>query len=140
MFHGVGGGVRTEAISSTVITRSLIPWTQFIRQGVPSQFRVTRHPLLLNGVEVCPGEIVTPDVFLNRSRLRQMYEQRKIEPVVAPKGSVQATRDRVEKITPSAFTLGLPFDTGIVQVSDEQPITEPVKFQPKNNRKFQRSA
>lgn len=104
-----------------MITRSLIPWTQLIRQGVPDQFRVMRHALTLNGREVLPGEIVVPSDFLNRSRLRQMYEQRKIEPVVAPVGSVQAARPVKDNSKPnlSAFALGLPFDPGVIQVSDE---------------------
>lgn len=123
-----------------MITRSLIPWTQLIRQGVPDQFRVTRHTLTLNGREVLPGAIVVPSDFLNRSRLRQMYEQRKIEPVVAPVGSVQAVRPVKEKSIPSAFALGLPFDPGVIQVSDEQPVTTPVpSYQPKRQSLSRRS-
>jgi len=77
------------------VIRSLIPFTQLTRTEMP-QFRVTRLPLLLGGSEIAVGEVVAVDAFPNRVRLRQMYEQRRIEPTIAPKNSRQAARERQE--------------------------------------------
>ncbi len=76
--------------------RSLIPFTQLTRGGVMPQFRVCRLPLVTQGVELSVGEVVAPDTFRDRVRVRQLYEQRRIEPVVAPKDSRQAARERME--------------------------------------------
>ena len=74
-----------------MITRSLISWPQLTRTGTP-QFLVCRRPLLLSGQEFAVGTHVPSDIVHNRSRLRQLYEQRRIELVVAPPNSKQAHR------------------------------------------------
>ncbi len=79
------------------MVRSLIPFTQLTRTGVMPQFRVCRLPLVTQGVELSVGEVVAPDTFRDRTRFRQLYEQRRIEPVVAPKDSRQAARERMER-------------------------------------------
>ncbi len=71
---------------------TLIPWRQLTRTGLfshPSEFRAIRRPLELTslGKRFEPGEVLTDDAILNpRIRLRQLYEQRKIEPVEVPPG------------------------------------------------------
>lgn len=104
--------------------RSLIPFTQLTRLGVPPEFRVTRLPLLLDGIEIAVGDIVSPQSFPNRVRLRQMYEQRRIEPLVAPKDSRQEARERMERanrerlaastLPPVSQSTNLPFDSPAV--------------------------
>ena len=74
-----------------MITRSLISWPQLTRTGTP-QFLVCRRPLLLSVQEFSVGTHVPHDIVHNRSRLRQLYEQRRIEPVIAPPNSKQAHR------------------------------------------------
>lgn len=95
--------------------RSLIPFTQLTRNGMP-EFRVCRLPLFLGGAEVPVGKVVAVDSFPNRIRVRQMYEQRRIEPVTAPKGSVQEARERMERGMGRAP--GIPVDRSVGQALD----------------------
>lgn len=83
-----------------MITRSLISWPQLTRTGTP-QFLVCRRPLLLSGQEFSVGTHVPHDIVHNRSRLRQLYEQRRIEPVVAPPNSRQAHRPSTSLSAPA---------------------------------------
>ena len=62
-----------------MITVNLIPWPKLVRGGVP-EFRIARQPLTLNGTTYQQGEMVPHSAFRDRTRLRQMYEQRRIEP------------------------------------------------------------
>jgi hypothetical protein len=55
-------------------------WPYLTRFGIP-EFRVIRRPIVTQGITIAVGSTVTPDTFLRRERLRQMYEQRLIEPV-----------------------------------------------------------
>jgi len=76
------------------VTRDLIPFTQLTRFGVPD-FRVTRRALTLGEVTLAVGTQLNPDLIpaaIRLTRLRQFYEQRLLEPVVAPKGTRQAHR------------------------------------------------
>jgi hypothetical protein len=75
----------------------LIPWTQLTRFGVPdpTEFRVIRRPMEIGGVGIVqPGETLPPDAITNRVRLRQLYEQRRIEPVAIPEGISMVSRAR----------------------------------------------
>ena len=83
-----------------MITRSLISWPQLTRTGTP-QFLVCRRPLLLSGQEFAVGTNLPFDAVNNRSRLRQLYEQRRIEPVVAPPNSKQAHRPSTSLSAPA---------------------------------------
>jgi len=130
------------------VIRSLIPFTQLTRTEMP-QFRVTRLPLLLGGSEIAVGEVVAVDAFPNRVRLRQMYEQRRIEPTVAPKNSKQAARERQEAqrarelespgpVSPVAVPQALPlapvqsdFDSPPIPVAEESELeSKPVAYTP----------
>ncbi len=43
------------------------------------------------------GEVVAVETFPNRVRVRQLYEQRRIEPTIPPKNSRQEARERMER-------------------------------------------
>jgi hypothetical protein len=82
----------------------MVPWSQLTRTGVP-QFLVSRRPLLVEGQTFEVGVLIPPNLFCTRTRLRQMYEQRRIEPVEAPKRTVRAVNEanqaRVKIPTPA---------------------------------------
>ena len=110
---------------------SLIPFTQLTRTQMP-QFRVCRLPLLLDGAEIEVGEIVAVDSFPNRVRLRQMYEQRRIEPTIAPKNSRQAAqekqaRERATRLSDAGTALLTEvFESPFIPLVEDQ-FPEPVK-------------
>ena len=58
---------------------------------------VARRPLTVNGSVVAVGSPLDLTVFI-KSRIRQMYEQRLIEPAVAPKGSRQMGRQSIKPV------------------------------------------
>jgi hypothetical protein len=78
-----------------MIRVNLIPWRQLTRNGVPEMV-VARRPMSLHGSIYQPGHPVSPQDFVNRVRMRQLYEQRLLEPLHAPRGSVQEARDRMQ--------------------------------------------
>ena len=66
------------------------PW------GIPA-LKVTRRDLVLGEVIVPVGEVLDPELLplqVRRQRLRQFYEQRRLEPVDAPADSLQFYRER----------------------------------------------
>lgn len=77
-----------------MLTHSLVSWVTLIRSGIP-EFRVARKPIHSLGQTLQPGEPIPDELKQNRTRLRQLYEQRVIEPVHAPRGSKQAGRVHV---------------------------------------------
>jgi len=85
------------------MVHSLIPWTQLTRFSTPD-FRVVRRELLVHGEVVPIGADVPAEIVGNPVRLRQLYEQRAIEPVEAPKGSLQEYRDRKTVTVPLSVT------------------------------------
>ena len=76
--------------------RNLLPWPQLTRQGGIPPMRVIRKPLSLAGQTLSPGTPLGSYVCsANRVKLRQLYEQRAIEPIAAPAGTVQAHKERM---------------------------------------------
>ena len=73
---------------------SLIPWSQLTRTGIPV-FRAVRRDIVTGGRIVVVGEEVPADLFSSRHRMRQLYEQRLIEPTTVPPGSRQLMRERM---------------------------------------------
>ena len=74
--------------------RDLIPWTQLTRLSIPDM-QVARRPLTVGEVTLQVGEAVDPSIFraeVRKARLRQFYNMRLLEPIIAPKGSRQAHR------------------------------------------------
>jgi hypothetical protein len=61
---------------------TLPSWTDLNRSGPPAGFRVGVRPFLLNGTVFNPGDDV-PVAGIDRVRLRQLYEQRRIQPVLS---------------------------------------------------------
>lgn len=112
--------------------RSLIPWTQLTRHGVPD-FTVIRRAMLVHGVEVAIGSAVPAEITGHRSRLRQLYEQRKIEPTIAPVGSKQAHRVAAtvppKKVSKPAPASALPFDAPSVPVPQQSGSYQPARKQ-----------
>jgi len=101
------------------MTYSLTPFTQLIRRGMP-EFMVCRQPLLLSGDELQVGDVLPATAMVNRTRVRQMYEQRRIMPialtqaaaplpVVAHRQSVLVTKQPVATARPTEVT-ALPLD------------------------------
>lgn len=97
-----------------MIVRELIPWPQLTRTGIPA-LRVCRRPIEAGEVTVPVGATLNPEVFppqIRAQRLRQFYEQRRLEPVHAPVGTRQYYRELqareqaenavIEPITPVA--------------------------------------
>jgi hypothetical protein len=80
---------------------ALVPFVQLTRFGVPPEFRVCRLPLLISSQEIAVGEVVATDSIANRSRVRQLYEQRRIEPLTPAKTRAQAAKERMERAVPS---------------------------------------
>jgi hypothetical protein len=72
-----------------MLVKSLMPWPQLTRNGIP-EFRVIRRPLTLSGRVFEVGETVPFKCVTNRHRLRQFYQQRLVEPVNLPPGTKQA--------------------------------------------------
>jgi hypothetical protein len=75
-----------------VIAVNLVPWPLLTRSGIP-QFLVARRPLLIEGREYPVGDPLPPAIIPNRVRLRQLYEQRRLEPVGAHQWSVRALNE-----------------------------------------------
>lgn len=99
-----------------MIIRELIPWGVLTRAGIPP-LKVARRPMVLGPVIVPVGETLDPELFplqIRKSRLRQFYEQRLLEPLDPPRDSRQFYRDQLaENITPispvaSQIVAGLP--------------------------------
>lgn len=79
-----------------MMVHSLISFTQLTRGGVIPEFVVRRFPLLAGGQELQVGDVLPADALVNRTRLRQMYEQRRISPLKAPANSRQAAAIKVQ--------------------------------------------
>ena len=65
--------------------RALIPWRLLTKYGIPP-LKVARRPLEVGEVVVPVGEAFDPELFplgLRNQRLRQYYEQHRLEPVNA---------------------------------------------------------
>jgi hypothetical protein len=58
----------------------LVPFTQLTRFGMP-EFTVARRPILMQGQELPVGSIFPIAAVPNRTRIRQLYEQRAISVV-----------------------------------------------------------
>lgn len=74
----------------------LIPWRTLTRTGIPP-LKVSRRALEAGGVLVQVGETFDPELFplaIRKERLRQFYEQRRLEPVEPPFNSRQYWRER----------------------------------------------
>ena len=82
---------------------SLIPWSQLTRTGIPV-FRAVRRDIVTGGRIVVVGEEVPADLFSSRHRMRQLYEQRLIEPTTVPPGSRQLMRERMAVNTAASTT------------------------------------
>jgi hypothetical protein len=116
----------------------LVPWTRLTRTGIPA-LKVARRPLTVGGVIVQVGQALDPELFplrIRAQRLRQFYEQRRLEPVDPGPTSQQYYRERfarmyggelpVEPITPIASEIvagGLPAVD--VPVEDDAPKKTP---------------
>ena len=106
---------------------SLISWPQLTRTGTP-QFRVCRRALTMSGREFAIGTSLPVDAVHNRSRLRQLYEQRRIEPVIAPPNSKQAHRPPTTLSAPAVSALARV--EGAVPTSGSTPPTPVSKSVP----------
>ena len=75
----------------------LLTWNKLTRGGtnVPPEFRVVRRPLEVGGTVFAVGATLPDIAFpaaIRRARMRQFYEQRRIEPAIAPPHTRQAHR------------------------------------------------
>jgi len=93
--------------------RRLIPWTQLTRTEMP-EFEVIRLPLeAVPGTVLQPGDRLPRNAFADRHRFRQMYEQRRIAPIV----SVQP----VPEVTPPGLVLPAASD-GVTPVASKKKL------------------
>jgi hypothetical protein len=79
--------------------RDLIPWNTLTRTGIPP-LKVSRRDLVLGEVIVPVGETLDPELLpmqIRRERLRQFYEQRRLEPVNPPADSRQFFREQLAR-------------------------------------------
>ena len=67
---------------------SLLPWSSLTRFGTP-EFEVAGRPIRVGEVEFPVGAAFPASVLPNRVRLRQLYEQRRIQPVDPPPNTRQ---------------------------------------------------
>jgi hypothetical protein len=82
------------------VIRELIPWSQLTRTGIPA-LKVVRRAIDVGEVTVQVGETFNPELFpaqIRRERLRQFYEQRRLEPVDPPPDSQQFYRERFDRM------------------------------------------
>lgn len=87
----------------------LIPWRTLTRFSIPP-LKVARRPLEIGEITIPVGATLDPELFplnIRKERLRQFYEQRRLEPLEGTKGSRQYYRDqqarlRGEIVTPLA--------------------------------------
>ena len=80
--------------------RDLIPWSTLTRLGTIPAMRVIRRPLVVGEVTVPVGAIFDPELFplqIRKLRLRQFYEQHRLEPVDAPADSRQFYREQLAR-------------------------------------------
>jgi len=76
---------------------SLIPWSRLTRTGIPP-LKVARRDLALGEIIVPVGETLDPELLpmqVRTRRLRQFYEQRRLEPVDPPQTSRQYYAERM---------------------------------------------
>lgn len=71
------------------MVRSLLSFRQLTRSGLVPEMKVCSCPIVTVGIELKVGEVVPAGLF-RPIRIRQLYEQRRIEPVVPPLNSRQA--------------------------------------------------
>jgi hypothetical protein len=82
------------------VIRELIPWSQLTRTGIPA-LKVARRAIEVGEVTVAVGQTLDPELFppqIRRERLRQFYEQRRLEPVDPPTDSRQFYRERFDRM------------------------------------------
>jgi hypothetical protein len=128
---------------------SLIPWRTLTRDGIPP-LKVARRPLTAGEVTVPVGEQFNPELFphaIRAERLRQFYEQRRLEPVEGTltlrehylkqleRRKAQASGETIAPITPvaSEIVAGLP----TVEAPVEEPRPSPARMpkpKPKGKR------
>lgn len=120
----------------------LLPWRTLTRSGAIPAMKVIRRDLVLGEVTIPVGQTLDPEVFppnIRRERLRQFYEQRRLEPVDAPANSRQWYReqfarkrgeiaaDTVEPITPVASQVVAGLPALEVPVEADEPKRKPPK-------------
>jgi hypothetical protein len=116
--------------------RSLMPWTQLVRSGEIPAMKIMRRPLSVAGTTVAVGDALPANLLVNRLpngqtvpnriRIRQMYEQRLIEPVVAPKSTRQEAMERmakaeVERVNPTQ--VGAVVTHPVMQTAEQVPVS-----------------
>jgi hypothetical protein len=106
------------------------------REGVPA-LRVARRPLLVGEVTVPVGQTLDPELIphpIRALRLRQFYEQRRLEPVNGPltlrelyeQKRAAAAAQTIEPVTPVASKI-VAGDLPAVPVAEEIPRPRPPK-------------
>lgn len=81
---------------------ALMPWNRLTRTGIPP-LKVARRDLVLGEVIVPVGETLDPELFpmqIRALRLRQFYEQRRLEPVDPGLSSQQYYHEAFERMHP----------------------------------------
>jgi hypothetical protein len=121
------------------VIHQLVPWFQLIRAGIPA-LKVARLPLVVGEVTVPVGQTLDPELFphpIRLQRLRQFYEQRRLEPVDPLPDSQQYYRERFERmhgggqeapiapITPVASQIVADMPVVDVPVEDDAPKRKP---------------
>ena len=124
--------------------RSLVPYHELTRgltfgaSDFP-QFRVCRTPLSTQDITVGVGEVVPADLF-GRTRLRQLYEQRRIEPAIAPRNTKQAMRatpflpvtgaplSEMQPVVPTSIAEPLPVTVSNAVVAEVAEVVTEVLF------------
>ena len=110
----------------------LLPWRTLTRLAVPP-LRVTRRDLTVGEVTFPVGATIDPEVFplqIRKERLRQFYEQRRLEPVNAPPDSRQFYREQRARLQEAVIEPIQPVASQIVADLPSTPVA-PVKNPPK---------
>ena len=79
---------------------ALTPWRLLTRNGIPA-FKVMRRPLALGEVTLPVGAALDPELIphhIRDRRLRQFYEQHRLEPVEPQPDTQQYYRERFERL------------------------------------------
>jgi hypothetical protein len=85
----------------------LIPWRTLTRMGIPP-LKVSRRALEVGEVVVDVGKTFDPAIFplaIRAERLRQFYEQRRLEPVSPPVSSRQYWREQRGRMSTPAMEI-----------------------------------
>jgi hypothetical protein len=122
-----------------VIAVNLVPWPVLTRTGIPA-FLVARRPLCVEGREYPVGVEIPPALIPSRVRLRQLYEQRRLEPVEAHKRSVRALNEARVKVPAAPVEL---LNVGVYDQSGFESLDLPaadvteLEEQPLSKKEFQ---